>query len=233
MPERGGEIIVAAGVNGAGKSTIIGQYAKNSGAAYFNPDERTRDYVKAGLDEVTANARSWQEGFDALKRAIDNNTSYTFETTLGGKSIMTELFRALARNRPVTIYFVGLNSVELHLRRVAARVKRGGHDIPREKIQERFVSSRENLLGFIGTQASLRVWDNSEEDPGGRPMPVDVLIIESNQLLYPDTVKALKATPTWAKPLVQRALEVCKVPAALKRASGQDTASRPPLRPVK
>ncbi|MDP9141014.1 MAG: zeta toxin family protein [Pseudomonadota bacterium] len=221
MPERRGEIIVAAGVNGAGKSTIIGQYAKNNGAPYFNPDERTRDYVKAGFDEFEANARSWQEGFDALTRAIDNSTSYTFETTLGGKSIITELFRALARGRPVTIYFVGLNSIELHLRRVAARVKRGGHYIPEEKIRERYVTSRENVLGFIGTQASLRVWDNSEEDAGGRPRPVDVLIIEGKQILYPDTAKALKATPTWAKPLMQRALESCKIPAALRRATSR------------
>lgn len=221
MPERRGEIIVAAGVNGAGKSSIIGQYAKNNGASYFNPDERTRDFVRAGLGEAEANARSWQEGFDALRNAIDNDASYTFETTLGGKSIVTELFRALARKRPVTIYYIGLNSVELHIRRVAARVKRGGHDIPEAKIRERYISSRENLLGFIGTEASLRIWDNSDEDAGGKPNPVDVLIIKDNRLIYPVTSKALKATPGWARPLVQRALEVCRIPAALARATSQ------------
>jgi predicted ABC-type ATPase len=231
VPESRGEIIVAAGVNGAGKSTIIGEYAKNNGAAYFNPDERTREFVEAGLDEAAANARSWQEGFDALKSAIDRKASYTFETTLGGKSIVTELFRALARERPVTIYYVGLSSVDLHLRRVAARVKRGGHDIPEEKIRERYLSSRENLLGFIGTKASLRIWDNSDEDAGGKPKPVDVLIIEDKRLIYPGTVKALKATPNWAKPLVQRALEVCKLPIALKRAAGQNLEHRPKSRP--
>ncbi len=216
-PEHDGEIVVAAGVNGAGKSTIVGEYMKRNGAPYFNPDERTRAYLQAGLDEAEANARSWQEGYEALKHAIDGNTSFTFETTLGGKSIVAELFRALARDRPVTIYYVGLDSVDLHLARVAARVKRGGHHIPEAKIRERFVSSRENLLGFIGTQASLRVWDNSEEDPDGVPLPKDALIIEGNRMRYPDTPKALKATPGWARPLVQRALEVCHLPSGIRR----------------
>lgn len=233
MPEPRGEIFVAAGVNGAGKSTLIGQYAKNNGAPYFNPNERTCEFIRAGLDAAAANARSWQEGYAALKHAIDQPLSYTFETTLGGQSIVTELFRALARDRALTIYFIGLDSVELHLQRVAARVKRGGPGIAENKIRERFIRSRENLLAFIGTQASLRVWDNSQEDASGRPAPVDVLIIERQQLRYPDTVKALKATPAWARPLVQRALEVCKLPAALRRAVVQPGAGRPPLHSVK
>jgi predicted ABC-type ATPase len=231
VPERRGGIFVAAGVNGAGKSSIIGRYAQQNGAPYFNPDEHTRALVAAGLDPAQANARSWHEGFSALRHAIDHNLAFTFETTLGGHSMVAELLRALARGRPVTIYYVGLQGVDLHLRRVAARVKRGGHDIPEDKIRERYLSSRENLLRFIGTKASLRVWDNSQEDPAGLPNPVDVLSIEDNRLLYPHTVRALKETPAWAQPLVQRALEVCTLPAALKRATAQAPARR--LRPVK
>lgn len=217
MPEKPGVVVVAAGVNGAGKSTIIGRYIEKSGGAYYNPDARTRALIKAGLREDDANARSWQEGFDALKQAIDDAASFTFETTLGGKSIAAELFRALALGRDVTIYYVGLKDVDLHIQRVAARVKRGGHDIPEQKIRERITASRENLLNFIGTQASIRIWDNSDEDPNGEPMPVEVLSIQSNRLLFPDSTKALRSVPIWAKALVKRAMDVCKIPDALKR----------------
>jgi predicted ABC-type ATPase len=85
-----GEIIVAAGVNGAGKSTIIGHYIESAGGDYYNPDERTRALVAAGLSRDDANARSWHEGHDALKRAIDTGTTFIFETTLGGKSVAAE-----------------------------------------------------------------------------------------------------------------------------------------------
>lgn len=212
-----GAITVAAGVNGAGKSTIIGRYIVLAGGEYYNPDERTSAYVQAGLRADEANLRSWQDGFSALQRAVDSNGHFTFETTLGGKSIVTELFRALALGRSLTIYYVGLDSVDRHLQRVAARVRRGGHNIPETKIRERYQTSRENLLGFIGTQANIRAWDNSDEDEKGLPRPVEVLCIERNRLKYPDTLQALKATPDWAKPLVARALAVCSLPAALRR----------------
>lgn len=211
-------IIVAAGVNGAGKSTIIGKYIESAGGAYYNPDARTRALIEGGLSEEQANARSWQEGYDALRQAIDANASFIFETTLGGRSIAAELFRALALGRDLTIHYVGLADVDLHIRRVAARVRRGGHDIPEQKIRERFTTSRENLLSFIGTNASIRAWDNSEEDTDGRPRPVEVMRIQANRLLYPGTVRALAATPGWAKALVRRALDVCEEPAALKQA---------------
>lgn len=221
MADAVGDIIVATGVNGAGKSTILGRHIQSVGGAYYDPDERTRAHVRAGLSRDDANGRSWREGYEALRRAIDAGTTFTFETTLGGRSIVAELFRALARGRNLTIYYVGLESVELHLQRVAARVKRGGHDIPEAKIRERFASSRENLLGLIGTQASIRVWDNSDEDDKGLPRPIDVLRIENNRLKYPTTVKALKATPAWAKPLLARALELCDLPAALRNTRGK------------
>jgi len=215
---RSGTITVAAGINGAGKSTIIGQYLQSQGAGYFNPDERTKALRAAGKAESDANALAWNEGMAALVRAIDQGEAWTFETTLGGSSITTELLRALSRGRAVTIYYVGLDRVERHLQRVAARVARGGHDIPEAKIRERCTTSLLNLMKFIGTQASLRVWDNSEEDANGIPCPVDVLTIEAGRVIYPANVTQLSATPAWARGLVQLALEQCTLAPALKRA---------------
>lgn len=218
MRGKRGQITVAAGVNGAGKSTILGRYIERSGGAYYNPDERTRALVASGMDAASANARSWQEGFDALRAAVDAGAHFSFETTLGGHSIIGELFRALALDRPVAVHYVGLSDVELHIRRVAARVARGGHDIPEARIRERFVASRENLLRLIGTKAAIRVWDNSEEDADGLPRPVEVLRIGDNQLLYPVTPTQLAATPGWAKAFVLRSIDVCALPAGLKKA---------------
>lgn len=219
MPKKAvGTITVAAGVNGAGKSTIIGQYVKSQGGSYYNPDERTKALRAAGKAEGDANAQAWNEGLAALVEAIDQGSAWTFETTLGGTSVTSELLRALAKGRPVTIYYVGLDRVERHLQRVAARVARGGHHISEVKIRERYTTSMLNLMKFIGTKASLRVWDNSEEDADGIPCPSDVLAIEAGRLVYPSNLAELKATPGWAKSIVQHALEECEVTPALKRA---------------
>ncbi|TXG96118.1 MAG: hypothetical protein E6R08_10115 [Nevskiaceae bacterium] len=218
MEQDPGALVVAAGVNGAGKSTAIGTSIVSDGGAYYNPDLRTRALIEAGLDEAEANARSWREGFVQLVAAIDQRQHFTFETTLGGHSVTCELLRALAVGMPVTIYYVGLNNVELHLRRVAARVARGGHDIPEQKIRERFVSSRENLLKFVGTSATLMLWDNSEEDPNGIPAPKRVLVIEDRKLILPSSVQEFQVMPDWARPIVQKALAVCAVPRKLREA---------------
>lgn len=223
-------IVVAAGVNGAGKSTLVGALHQHDGATYFNPDERTRALIAAGVNPQSANEQSWNEGYAALRHAIDGDLNYSFETTLGGESITSELLRALALGREVILYFVGLESAEMHIERVRARVRRGGHDIPEAKIRERFVTSHVNLLKFIGTQASIVVFDNSCEDEEGIPDPRALLRLKGTELLYPDTMQALRATPDWAKPVVQLALKRCRVPAPLQSAARR---SRAAIRTVK
>lgn len=209
MTPRGqGHILVGAGTNGAGKSSIV-QPLLSSGGDYFNPDEHTRDLMKVGMTLADANARAWSKGYEALQRSIDEGRRYAFETTLGGHSVPFELMRALAMGCRVDLFFVGLSSPELHLQRIAERVRRGGHDIPEAKVRARYDSSRSNLLKFIGTSANLRVWDNSLSSPDGRPSPMEVFSIRDRQLRLGRHVTLL-TVPDWTKPLLERAIRMVK-----------------------
>lgn len=201
------EIVVAAGTNGAGKSSIVQPYVERNGFSYFNPDQFTRELVRQGMPDRDANSRAWQHGRDQLRRAVDEAKPFAFETTLGGHSIAFELMRALAFGRAVTIFYVGLASVELHLARVAARVARGGHDVPADTIRKRYDSSRTNLLAFLGTQAWIRVWDNSAESADGKPREArEVFAAQGHRLAMaaPDP----EATPAWARPLLGQAFRL-------------------------
>ncbi len=83
MMARGqGHILVGAGTNGAGKSSIVQPFLSRDGD-YFNPDEHTRALVALGMPLPDANARAWKTGFDALQQAVDEGKRYAFETTLG------------------------------------------------------------------------------------------------------------------------------------------------------
>lgn len=203
MPSR---ILVAAGANGAGKSSIVQAFLQAHGGAYFNPDEETKKWFARGMPEPEANAMAWRTNFDILRAAIDTDHSHAFETTLGGHSIPFELMRALAMGRRLAILFVGLSSVDLHLQRVAERVARGGHGIPDDKVRARFIRSRENLLSFIGTKADLRVWDNSEQSADGRPRPRLIFSITDQKLVLPPQHDPF-AVPAWVKPLLARAMK--------------------------
>lgn len=203
-----GHILVGAGTNGAGKSSIVQPYLRQDGE-YFNPDEYTRGLVATGMQLQEANAAAWKYGFDTLQRSIDEGGRYAFETTLGGSSVAFELMRALAMGCKVDLFFVGLASVELHLQRVAERVRRGGHDIPEKKVRDRYDNSRKNLLQFIGTAANIRVWDNSAQSPDGTPQPVEIFAIK-NRTLRLGKRMTLDQAPDWSKPLLTRAIKMVK-----------------------
>lgn len=204
-------IVVLAGVNGAGKSSVIGTHLREAGLAYFNPDEAARriaERLRCSVDE--ANALAWNEGKGRLERAIENGTSYAFETTLGGRTITRLLMKAARAGCEILVWFVGLATPEQHLARVRARVSTGGHDIPETKIRERWDTSRRNIIALMPFLTELKLFDNSGEgDPsmGAIPEPRLLLHWRHGKVVAP-SVEGLRMTPEWAKPIVARALQL-------------------------
>lgn len=204
-------IHVIAGVNGAGKSSIQGAAILENPARahYYNPDEAARELMTAdpGLTQSEANSFAWTNGVELLKLAIKENLDFSFETTLGGNTIPQLLVVAAGQGFRLVIWYVGLDSPELHIARVRKRVARGGHDIPEDNIRRRYESSRVNLINLIPHLTRLRVFDNSfEADPeeGQAPKPVLVLRMESGRIFAPSD---LTKTPTWAKSIVAAAIK--------------------------
>lgn len=155
-----------------------------------------------------ANGIAWRLGFGALQRAISSHGDFTFETTLGGRSIAHELHRAIKAGLKVHIWYVGLASPELHIARVRARVARGGHDIPEAKIRERYPQSLSNLVSFIGAAAEVHVFDNSGESADGLPQARRVFRMRGQRIIEPDLETLMSQTPNWAKPVVAAAVKV-------------------------
>lgn len=199
-----------AGVNGAGKSSLLGAMLKEDGATWFNPDAFTRALVQQGWPLDAANATAWQEGRRRLERAIADGSDYAFETTLGAHTLPALLRQACARHE-VTIWFCGLAGVELHLERVAARVARGGHDIPEARIRQRYDTSRANLIELIPHLATLHVYDNSAPaSADGQASPLLVLEMDRAGLHHPRSIEEFGHVPEWAKAIVMKALETCQ-----------------------
>jgi predicted ABC-type ATPase len=201
-------IYVLAGVNGAGKSSIAGVMFRESGGDYYNPDEAARllREVSPKLSQLEANALAWQQGRRLLERAIAERLDFALETTLGASTIPKLLAKAADSGVEVRIWYVGLDSVERHIERVRARVRKGGHDIPEADIRRRFDNSRLNLVDLMPKLAAMRVYDNSEEaDPakGKAPKPKLVLEMERGRIVGP---RDLARTPGWAKPIVAAAM---------------------------
>ena len=203
-------IYVLAGVNGAGKSSIGGAAFRASGAEYYNPDEAARALIAANpaLTQADANSAAWHEGVKLLNRAIAERKDFAFETTLGANTIPRLLAQAAKEGIEIYIWYVGLSTPELHIERVQARVRRGGHDIAAEHIYRRFEHSRLNLIELMPQLTALRVFDNSANaDPatGKTPTPKLVLHLERGRIR---NSQDLRHTPDWAKPIVATALKM-------------------------
>jgi predicted ABC-type ATPase len=202
-------IYVLTGVNGAGKSSIGGAAIRGFGGEYFNPDEAARQILKAnpGLTQADANSVAWQQGRRLLEKAIAERLDFAFETTLGGSTIAQLLAAAARRGIEVHVWYAGLASPELHIERVRARVRRGGHDIPESVIRRRYHHSRLNLIELLPLLASLRIYDNSAEaDPVAGAAPTPLLVLELKRGAIVNSVD-LTCTPEWAKPIVAAALK--------------------------
>lgn len=201
-------IWVLAGTNGAGKSSVGGEILRRSGGDYFNPDEVARrlGQLHPGWTQRQANAAAWAVGVRLLDEAIQEGREHFFETTLGGTTITRKLEAAIRAGFEVRLWYVGLESVDLHLARVAARVARGGHDIPEADIRRRFDNSRRNLIRLTPGLAELKLFDNSAEVDPHEGLPEPRLLVhlkgdEIRNLAKPATI------PEWAKAIVAAALQ--------------------------
>jgi predicted ABC-type ATPase len=205
-------IFVLAGVNGAGKSSIGGHLLLDRGLDWYNPDAFARHLrASQGLSLEEANGAAWQAGCWRLEQAIERGENYAFETTLGARTIPKLLARA-STTHSVYMWYCGLATVEHHLKRIAARVASGGHDIPETMVRERWVNSRTSLVGLLPHLWHLQVYDNTAEAQPGGPIPNPSLVLEMKQgrLLHPSPrdVEQLASVPAWVAPIVEAALQI-------------------------
>lgn len=203
-------LLVLAGVNGAGKSSVGGARIRKQGVDWYNPDDYARILVREyGLVQQQANSLAWIEGMRRLDEAVANLESFAFETTLGGNTV-PEKIRQASATHDVLIWYCGLDTPELHLARVRSRVAQGGHDIPTAKIYERWNNSLFNLISLFPCLNELLVYDNSTQVALGDIIPEPRLLLDycDGKVQYPCSKDELANTPVWVQPIVEVALEV-------------------------
>ena len=135
---------LVAGPNGSGKSTfaIGGALAALQGHPLkkLNADERARALRKLepSLTVPDANLSAVNEIDACVSAMIEARESFVVETVLSTEKYKAPLLRAKTLGYSVGLIFVTLASPDLNVARVAFRVATGGHDVPTEKIIERY-----------------------------------------------------------------------------------------------
>jgi predicted ABC-type ATPase len=159
--------IIIAGPNGAGKTTFAREFLpKDAGVVHFV----NADLLAAGLSPLkpqlaTLNAgRLFLGELDRLARARQD---FAFESTLSGLTYLSRIKRWKAAGYRVEMAFLRVSSVPLLLRRITARVKQGGHDVPRADVLRRF--SRGWKIFETAYKPLADAWE-VDDNSGDRPV---------------------------------------------------------------
>lgn len=180
-----------AGVNGAGKTSIYK-------SVFYN-----EEYIgkRINTDEMVARIGSWQDsnlqiraGREAVKMIdyyINNDISFHQETTLAGKSIINNIKKAKEKGFFVVMNYIGLEDSEIAKQRVRFRVSKGGHGIPDEVIEKRYVELLLNLKDAINICDEVNIYDNTNEF-------IQLINIKNGILIWRD-----KIMPEWAKTILK------------------------------
>ena len=159
-------IVIIAGPNGAGKTTFAREFLQQEiGIIHFV----NADLIASGLSPLRPELAAISAGrlfLIELERLASARQSFAFGTTLSGLTYLRMLKRWKAAGYEIKIIFFRLHSPLLAVRRVASRVRQGGHDIPQEDVFRRFERGLRNFDVYHRPLADAwTIYDNSEDEP--------------------------------------------------------------------
>lgn len=146
---------IIGGVNGVGKSSLSGVLSAESSdlGIIIDTDKITAEY---GGDKIKG-------GKIAIKRideCLSKSVNFTQETTLSGVKTLKTIQSARELDYFIRLYYIGVNSSDESISRIANRVRKGGHNIPSEDVERRFNKRFEDLAKVLPYCNEVRFFDN-------------------------------------------------------------------------
>ncbi len=151
-----------AGANGSGKSTLTSSNPDIfASIPLLDPDAiaRTIQSTVAGPSAIAAARQALQ----SIEQHLRDGRDFAVETTLSGKNYLRVILDARALGFEVVLIYIGTETVETNLARIANRVLAGGHNIPETDVRRRYQRSLSNALIAITRADHVILFDNSTE----------------------------------------------------------------------
>jgi predicted ABC-type ATPase len=125
------------------------------------------DLIAAGLSPLKPELAALAGGrllLRELDRFVAAKADLAFESTLSGLTHASRIRNWKAAGYRIEIVFLRLDSVPLALKRIADRVRQGGHNVPAADVARRFDRGWENFQNTYRPLADAWVvFDNSGE----------------------------------------------------------------------
>lgn len=153
--------VIFAGVNGVGKTTL------------YNTIIPILDLgIRINTDEIVKEIGDWRNNEDQIKagrialklrkECVEKNIDFNQETTLTGKNILKAIKDIKEKGYTLHLYYVGIESPEISKERIKNRVVKGGHDIPADVVEKRYIETLENLKEILPLVDYAKIYDNTK-----------------------------------------------------------------------
>ena len=166
------ELIIIAGPNGSGKTSITQKFLHHEwaeGTMYINPDQIAKDLLGDwNNSESVLKAATYCS--DLREQCLMEKKSFVFETVFSAQDKIDFVIRAKQAGFFIRIFFISTSNPAINASRIAKRVMKGGHDVPIAKIISRYNKSIQNCKIVAPIIDRLYVYDNSIDDEDTRPL---------------------------------------------------------------
>jgi predicted ABC-type ATPase len=159
------KLLVIAGPNGSGKTSVTSQILKHDwvkGCVYINPDNIAQEQF-GNWNNPEAVLKAAQLATKQRENCLANREDFIFETVFSASDKVEFLEQAKDAGFFIRLFFVSTNHPSINASRIAHRVMEGGHDVPISKIISRYSKSIHNCCVATKFVDRLYVYDNSIE----------------------------------------------------------------------
>jgi predicted ABC-type ATPase len=157
------ELIIIAGPNGSGKTSVTKRFLHHEwaeGTIYINPDEVANEmFGDWNSRDAVLNAANYCEEW--RERCLIEGKSFVFETVMSAIDKVDFIAKAKKKGFFIRLFFISTENPKINASRIADRVMKGGHDVPISKIISRYYKSIENCKTVSSIVDRLYVYDNS------------------------------------------------------------------------
>ena len=170
MSERKPELIIIAGPNGSGKTSVTKKFLHHEwaeGTTYINPDEVANEMF-GDWNSIESILKAANYCAEWRERCINEKQSFVFETVMSSEDKIDFINRAKKTGFFIRLFFISTDSPTINASRIADRVMKGGHDVPITKIVSRYFKSIENCKSVSSIVDRLYVYDNSIDGEDAR-----------------------------------------------------------------
>ena len=131
-------LYIISGCNGAGKTTASYSLLPEmlNCSEFVNSDEFAKGLSPFNPEKASIQASRYM--LLKIRYLLKKNRDFAIETTLATRTLLKTAKMAQQAGYSVTLLYFWLNSPELAIERVKARVESGGHNIPVETIIRRY-----------------------------------------------------------------------------------------------